>query len=30
MFEQIGIPIEGLGDGFIWKSQDCHPGAARY
>ena len=22
MFEQIGIPIEGLGDGFRWKSQD--------
>ena len=22
MFEQIGIPIEGLGDGFSWKSQD--------
>ncbi|MBE0474459.1 cob(I)yrinic acid a,c-diamide adenosyltransferase [Rhodoferax sp.] len=22
MFAQIGIPIEGLGDGFSWKSQD--------
>ncbi len=22
MFEQIGIPIEGLGDGFTWKSRD--------
>ncbi|MDO9202666.1 MAG: cob(I)yrinic acid a,c-diamide adenosyltransferase, partial [Hydrogenophaga sp.] len=22
MFEQIGIPIEGLGDGFSWKSAD--------
>jgi cob(I)alamin adenosyltransferase len=22
MFEQIGIPIEGLGDGFSWKSRD--------
>ena len=22
MFEQIGIPIEGLGDGFSWKSKD--------
>ena len=22
MFERIGIPIEGLGDGFSWKSQD--------
>lgn len=22
MFEQIGIPIEGLGDGFSWKSPD--------
>lgn len=22
MFEQIGIPIVGLGDGFSWKSQD--------
>ncbi|MCW5652735.1 cob(I)yrinic acid a,c-diamide adenosyltransferase [Hydrogenophaga sp.] len=22
VFEQLGIPIEGLGDGFSWKSQD--------
>ena len=22
MFEQIGLPIEGLGDGFSWKSKD--------
>lgn len=22
MFEQLGIPIEGMGDGFSWKSQD--------
>jgi cob(I)alamin adenosyltransferase len=22
MFERLGIPIEGLGDGFSWKSQD--------
>jgi cob(I)alamin adenosyltransferase len=22
MFEQIGVPIEGLGDGFSWKSKD--------
>ncbi|GAA6119986.1 cob(I)yrinic acid a,c-diamide adenosyltransferase [Acidovorax sp. FG27] len=22
MFEQIGIPIEGLGDGFTWRSRD--------
>lgn len=22
LFEQIGVPIEGLGDGFSWKSQD--------
>jgi len=22
MFEQLGIPIEGLGDGFTWKSRD--------
>ena len=22
MFAQIGIPVEGLGDGFSWKSQD--------
>ncbi len=28
MFEQIGIPIEGLGDGFSWKSQDLEQSAA--
>ncbi len=28
MFEQIGIPIEGLGDGFSWKSQDLEHSAA--
>ncbi|MCM2250991.1 MAG: cob(I)yrinic acid a,c-diamide adenosyltransferase [Ramlibacter sp.] len=28
MFEQIGIPIEGLGDGFSWKSQDLAHSAA--
>src|SRR5688572_22465485 len=22
MFEQLGVPIEGLGDGFSWKSRD--------
>ncbi|MDO8274170.1 MAG: cob(I)yrinic acid a,c-diamide adenosyltransferase, partial [Serpentinimonas sp.] len=22
MFEQMGLPIEGLGDGFSWKSKD--------
>lgn len=22
MFEQLGLPVEGLGDGFSWKSQD--------
>ena len=22
MFEQLGVPIEGLGDGFSWKSKD--------
>jgi cob(I)alamin adenosyltransferase len=22
LFEQIGVPIEGLGDGFSWKSKD--------
>jgi cob(I)alamin adenosyltransferase len=27
MFEQLGMPIEGLGDGFSWKSQG--PGALR-
>jgi cob(I)alamin adenosyltransferase len=28
MFEQIGLPIEGLGDGFSWKSQDLEHSAA--
>jgi cob(I)alamin adenosyltransferase len=28
IFEQIGIPIEGLGDGFSWKSQDLERSAA--
>jgi cob(I)alamin adenosyltransferase len=27
MFEQIGIPIQGLGDGFSWKSQDLERSA---
>jgi cob(I)alamin adenosyltransferase len=27
MFEQLGIPIEGLGDGFSWKSQDLENSA---
>ena len=27
MFEQLGIPIEGLGDGFSWKSQDLEDSA---
>lgn len=27
LFEQIGIPIEGLGDGFSWKSQDLERSA---
>ncbi len=27
MFDQIGIPIEGLGDGFSWKSQDLEHSA---
>ena len=27
MFETIGIPIEGLGDGFSWKSQDLEHSA---
>jgi cob(I)alamin adenosyltransferase len=27
MFEQIGIQIEGLGDGFSWKSQDLEHSA---
>ena len=27
MLQQIGIPIEGLGDGFSWKSQDLEHSA---
>ncbi|TSE36488.1 cob(I)yrinic acid a,c-diamide adenosyltransferase [Tepidimonas charontis] len=27
MFEQIGLPIEGLGDGFSWKSRDLERSA---
>ena len=27
MFEHLGIPIEGLGDGFSWKSQDLEHSA---
>lgn len=27
MFQQIGIPVEGLGDGFSWKSQDLEHSA---
>ena len=27
MFEQLGIPIEGMGDGFSWKSQDLEHSA---
>ncbi|MDO4593380.1 MAG: cob(I)yrinic acid a,c-diamide adenosyltransferase [Comamonadaceae bacterium] len=27
LFEQIGVPIEGLGDGFSWKSQDLERSA---
>ena len=27
IFEQLGIPIEGLGDGFSWKSQDLERSA---
>ena len=27
MFEQIGVPVEGLGDGFSWKSQDLEKSA---
>ena len=27
LFEQIGLPIEGLGDGFSWKSQDLEHSA---
>ncbi|MDB5847061.1 MAG: cob(I)yrinic acid a,c-diamide adenosyltransferase [Rhodoferax sp.] len=28
MFEQLGMPIEGLGDGFSWKSQDLEQSGA--
>lgn len=28
LFDQIGIPIEGLGDGFSWKSRDLEHSAA--
>ncbi|MEF7615542.1 cob(I)yrinic acid a,c-diamide adenosyltransferase [Aquincola sp. MAHUQ-54] len=28
LFEQLGIPIEGLGDGFSWKSRDLEQSAA--
>lgn len=27
VFEQLGVPIEGLGDGFSWKSQDLERSA---
>ena len=27
MFEQLGIPIEGMGDGFSWKSQELEHSA---
>ena len=27
MFEKIGVPVEGLGDGFSWKSQDLEHSA---
>lgn len=27
MFEQLGVPIEGLGDGFSWKSKDLEHSA---
>ena len=27
MFEKLGIPIEGLGDGFSWKSKDLERSA---
>lgn len=27
MFEQIGLPVQGLGDGFSWKSQDLERSA---
>jgi len=26
-FEQLGVPVEGLGDGFSWKSQDLERSA---
>ena len=28
LFDQIGLPIEGLGDGFSWKSRDLEHSAA--
>jgi cob(I)alamin adenosyltransferase len=28
IFEQLGVPIEGLGDGFSWKSRDLEHSAA--
>src|SRR3982751_3417269 len=28
VFEQLGVPIEGLGDGFSWKCQDLEHSAA--
>ena len=28
LFEQLGVPIEGLGDGFCWKSRDLDHSAA--
>ena len=27
MFEQLGMPVEGLGDGFSWKSRDLEHSA---
>ena len=27
VFEQLGVPVEGLGDGFSWKSQDLERSA---
>jgi cob(I)alamin adenosyltransferase len=27
LFEQLGVPIEGLGDGFSWKSRDLEHSA---
>ncbi|MBT0569219.1 cob(I)yrinic acid a,c-diamide adenosyltransferase [Curvibacter sp. CHRR-16] len=27
VFEQLGVPVEGLGDGFSWKSQDLEHSA---